>query len=163
MHMKTAEYYVKHLNMEPHIEGGYFKECLLGKDTISYRGMENRNLWSSIYFLLSEGEVSHLHIIDSDEVWYFHDGNPLTIYMISPEGELTAPKLGLDVSHGELPQLLVPKGYLFGAAMENEGYSLVGCMCAPCFRYETFALPTRAEIAAKYPEHAAKLSRLIDE
>ena len=153
--MKSAEFYIKHLDMEPHIEGGYFKECLLSGDTISYRGMKDRRLWSSIYFLLREGEVSHLHIIDSDEVWYFHDGNPLTIYMISP-------KLGLDAASGELPQILVPKGYIFGAAMENEGYSLVGCMCAPAFRYETFELPTRDEIIAKYPEYAEKLGRLLN-
>lgn len=160
--MKTAQYYIKHLELEPHIEGGYFKECLLGKDTMTYRGQE-RNFYSSIYFLLSKGEVSHLHIIDSDEVWYFHDGNPLTIYMISPEGELTCPKLGLDAANGELPQILVPKGYTFGAAMENDGFSLVGCMCAPCFRYETFHLPSRAEMLARYPEYADRLSRLLEE
>ena len=160
--MKSAEFYIKHLNMEPHIEGGYFKECLLSSDTISFRGMEDRRLWSSIYFLLSEGEVSHLHVIDSDEVWYFHDGNPLTIYMISPEGILSAPRLGLDAANGEFPQILVPKGYIFGAAMENGGYSLVGCMCAPGFSYETFKLPTKEEIAAKYPAYAEKLGRLLD-
>ena len=40
----SAEYYIEHLEMEPHVEGGYFKECLLEK--------EERNLWSSIYFML---------------------------------------------------------------------------------------------------------------
>ena len=23
----SAEYYIEHLEMEPHVEGGYFKEC----------------------------------------------------------------------------------------------------------------------------------------
>lgn len=159
--MRTAEYYIRHLEMEPHVEGGYFKECLLGQDVICYNGMENRNLWSSIYFLLREGEVSHLHVIDCDEVWYFHDGRPLTIYMISPEGKLTCPKLGLDAENGECPQILVPKGYIFGAAMENEGYSLVGCMCAPGFRYETFSMPPRAEILARFPEYTDRIGRLL--
>lgn len=45
--------------MEPHVEGGYFKECLLEK--------EERNLWSSIYFMLAKGEVSHFHRLKSDE------------------------------------------------------------------------------------------------
>ena len=70
----SAEYYIEHLEMEPHVEGGYFKECLLEK--------EERNLWSSIYFMLAKGEVSHFHRLKSDEVWYYHDGNALTIYMI---------------------------------------------------------------------------------
>ena len=73
--------------MEPHVEGGYFKECLLEK--------EERNLWSSIYFMLAKGEVSHFHRLKSDEVWYYHDGNALTIYMIDEAGKLTAAKLGL--------------------------------------------------------------------
>ena len=42
--MKSAEFYIKHLDMEPHIEGGYFKECLLSGDTISYREMKDRRL-----------------------------------------------------------------------------------------------------------------------
>jgi predicted cupin superfamily sugar epimerase len=37
--------------------------------------------------------------------------------MISPEGVLSAPKLGLDAASGERTQILVPKGYIFGAAM----------------------------------------------
>ena len=52
--MKTAQYYIDKLEMEPHVEGGYFKECLLGEDTIAVRGDAKRNLWSSIYFLLQK-------------------------------------------------------------------------------------------------------------
>lgn len=81
----SAEYYIEHLEMEPHVEGGYFKECLLEK--------EERNLWSSIYFMLAKGEVSHFHRLKSDEVWYYHDGNALTIYMIDEAGKLTAANL----------------------------------------------------------------------
>lgn len=29
----SAEYYIEHLEMEPHVEGGYFKECLLERKT----------------------------------------------------------------------------------------------------------------------------------
>ena len=93
----SAEYYIEHLEMEPHVEGGYFKECLLEK--------EERNLWSSIYFMLAKGEVSHFHRLKSDEVWYYHDGNALTIYMIDEAGKLTAAKLGLDLEKGEVPHI----------------------------------------------------------
>ena len=139
----SAEYYIEHLEMEPHVEGGYFKECLLEK--------EDRDLWSSIYFMLAKGEVSHFHRLKSDEVWYYHDGNALTIYMIDEEGKLTAAKLGLDLEKGEVPQVLVPKGMIFGSAMEEEGFSLVGCMVSPCFKYEEFELFDRKELLEKYP------------
>ena len=89
----SADYYIEHLQMESHVEGGYFKECLPEK--------EERNLWSSIYFMLAKGEVSHFHRLKSDEVWYYHDGNALTIYMIDEAGKLTAAKLGLNLEQGE--------------------------------------------------------------
>lgn len=146
--MRTAEDYIRELEMEPHVEGGYFKECLRGEEDAG-----GRALWSSIYFLVRRDEISHLHRLQSDEVWYFHDGAPLTIYMISPEGELSAPKLGLDKGRGESPQIRVPKGYLFGAAMEEEGFSLVGCMVAPAFRYEEFELPGRTQLLNAYPQY----------
>lgn len=158
--MKTAQYYIEQLGMEPHVEGGYFKECLLGEDTIAVRGDAKRNLWSSIYFLLQKDEVSHFHRLESDEVWYFHDGSALTIYMISPEGELLAPKLGLNLEKGEVPQILVPKGYIFGSAKEEEGYSLVGCMVAPGFRYEEFYLYERQELLHKYPKYKDVIEKL---
>lgn len=119
----SAEYYIEHLEMEPHVEGGYFKECLLEK--------EDRDLWSSIYFMLAKGEVSHFHRLKSDEVWYYHDGNALTIYMIDEEGKLTAAKLGLDLEKGEVPQVLVPKGMIFGSAMEEEASAWWDVWCHP--------------------------------
>lgn len=151
----SAEYYIEHLEMEPHVEGGYFKECLLEK--------EERNLWSSIYFMLAKGEVSHFHRLKSDEVWYYHDGNALTIYMIDEAGKLTAAKLGLDLEKGEVPQVLVPKGMIFGSAMEEEGFSLVGCMVSPCFKYEEFELFERKKLLEKYPEHSDVILRLTRE
>ena len=151
----SAEYYIEHLEMEPHVEGGYFKECLLEK--------EDRDLWSSIYFMLAKGEVSNFHRLKSDEVWYYHDGNALTIYMIDDEGKLTAAKLGLDLEKGEVPQVLVPKGMIFGSAMEEEGFSLVGCMVSPCFKYEEFELFDRKELLEKYPEHREVILRLTRE
>ena len=138
-----------------HVEGGYFKECLLEK--------EERNLWSSIYFMLAKGEVSHFHRLKSYEVWYYHDGNALTIYMIDEAGKLTAAKLGLDLEKGEVPQVLVPKGMIFGSAMEEEGFSLVGCMVSPCFKYEEFELFERKKLLEKYPEHSDVILRLTRE
>lgn len=83
-------------------------------------------------FYAGKGGSVPFHRLKSDEVWYYHDGNALTIYMIDEAGKLTAAKLGLDLEKGEVPQVLVPKGMIFGSAMEEEGFSLVGCMVSPC-------------------------------
>jgi len=147
--MKTAEYYIDKLGLEAHIEGGYFKQSYLSEDKIK----ENKKLYSSIYFLLKTGEVSNFHRLKSDELWYYHDGEALTIYIIDEKGNLIEKKLGLNIDKGEVPQVLVKKGSIFGSAMNNEGFSLVGCMVAPAFTYEEFELFKRRELLELYPEY----------
>lgn len=123
--MKNAEYYIKHLNLKPHLEGGYYMESFHGEDKIktgTAEGIEKeRFLWTSIYFMLCTGEVSHFHRLESDELWYYHDGEALTIYMITPEGQLITKQLGCHMENNEQPQILVPKGYIFGSAMNQDG------------------------------------------
>ena len=147
--MKTAEYYIEKLEMLPHVEGGYFKESFLSESLYN----TDKKLWSSIYFLLRTGEVSHFHRLKSDELWYYHAGESLTIYMITPEGNLITKQLGLNIENGESPQVLVPKGCIFGSAMNNDGFSLVGCMVSPAFEYKDFELFNRDELLSLYPEH----------
>lgn len=153
--MKSAEYYIKKLKMEPHIEGGYFKESFLSSDKIG-----DKNLWSSIYFLLTTNEVSNFHRLKSDEMWYHHDGEALTIYMIDTEGKLITKQLGNNIENGEEPQVLVPKGYIFGSAMNKEGYALVGCMVAPAFTYDDFELFDRDYLLNLYPEYKEIIIKL---
>ncbi len=145
--MKSAQYYIEKLDMIPHVEGGYFKDSIISKDFFR----EDKKLFSSIYFLLKTGEVSHFHRLTSDEMWYYHDGQALTIYMITPDGELITKQLGLDIERGEVPQVLVPKGYIFGSSMNNDGFALVGCMVAPAFTFDDFELFERAELLNMYP------------
>lgn len=157
--MKSAEYYIKNLEMEKHIEGGYFKETFLSVDEVR----SDKKLWSSIYFLLKTGEVSNFHRLKSDELWYHHDGEALTIYMISKEGELITSQLGNNIEKGERPQVLVPKGYIFGSAMNNDGYALVGCMVSPAFEYKDFELFEREYLLNLYPEHKKTILKLTRE
>lgn len=147
--MQSAEYFIDHLNLQPHVEGGYY--CSSFRSDTPFD--ENRPLWSSIYFLLRTGEVSHFHQLTADEMWYFHAGESLTIYMIDPEGQLTTQQLGLDIERGEQPQVLVPKGYVFGSAMNQPGFSLVGCMVSPGFTFEDFTLYDRNGLLNRYPQH----------
>lgn len=157
--MKTAEYYIKNLNMEAHIEGGYFKESFTSNDEVK----KDKKLWSSIYFLLKTGEVSNFHRLKSDELWYYHDGEALTIYMITPDGKLVTSLLGNNIENGETPQVLVPKGCIFGSAMNNEGYALVGCMVSPAFDYKEFELFDREYLLSLYPEHKEVILKLTRE
>lgn len=166
--MYTADYFIKHLSMIPHQEGGFFKECFVSKENIQTGGLTteseaSKKLWTSIYFLLNDGEVSNFHRLKSDEMWYYHSGSSLTIYMISPDGELIIEELGLDIENGEKPQILVPKGYIFGSAMNKSGYSLVGCMVSPGFEFKDFELFNRDYLLEKYPRYEEIIIKLTKE
>lgn len=154
--MKDSNYFIEKLNMTPHVEGGYFKESILSKDDLN----SEKKLYSSIYFLLRTGEVSNFHRLTADELWYYHAGEALTIYMITKEGKLITKELGIDIENGEDPQVLVEKGCIFGSAMNNDGFSLVGCMVAPAFTYEDFELFKREDLLEMYPEHRETIIKL---
>lgn len=154
----SAEYFIEKLEMTVHPEGGYYKETFISKDEI-----KDRKQWTSIYFLLKEGEVSNLHRLKSDEMWYYHGGSPLTIYMITEEGVLIEEKLGLNIEAGEKPQVLVPKNYIFGSAMNEEGYALVGCMVSPGFHFNDFELFEREDLLRSYPKYEDVIKKLTRE
>ncbi|KJZ95294.1 hypothetical protein ClosIBUN22A_CONTIG131g02620 [Clostridium sp. IBUN22A] len=163
--MYTADYFVKNLNMIAHPEGFCYKEIYSSEENITSKELRVnfegvRILWTSIYFLLRDGEVSNFHRLKSDEMWYYHSGSPLTIYMISPEGKFITEQLGLNIENGEKPQVLVPKDYIFGSAMNNEGYALVGCMVSPGFEFRDFELFKRSFLLEKYPQYEEIILKL---
>ena len=163
--MKDANYFIEKLDMTAHPEGGYYKESFISAENITDSDLtttfeDKRILWTSIYFLLRNGEVSNFHRLKSDETWYYHSGSPLTIYMITPEGEFITEQLGLDIEKGEKPQVLVPKNYIFGSAMNNKGYALVGCMVSPGFEFRDFELFERDTLLNLYPKYKETIEKL---
>ncbi|KEI86194.1 cupin domain-containing protein [Clostridium botulinum] len=163
--MKDANYFIEKLDMIAHPEGGYYKESFISAENITDSDLtttfeDKRILWTSIYFLLRNGEVSNFHRLKSDEMWYYHSGSPLTIYMITPKGELITEQLGLDIEKGEKPQVLVPKNYIFGSAMNNKGYALVGCMVSPGFEFRDFELFERDTLLNLYPKYKETIEKL---
>jgi uncharacterized protein len=158
----TADYYIQALQLEGHIEGGYFKELYKNSRTIRpQKDAEERVLSSTIYYLLKSGGVSKFHKLKSDEIWFFHDGSPLLIHMINQAGELQSVRLGLSVANGELPQVLVPAGTIFGAEVaEKDSFGLVSCMVSPGFDYKDFELCSYQELAKKYPNYLDLIKRL---
>lgn len=157
--MRDASYYIKNLGLEPHPEGGYFQSSYISQET-----SENRKLYTSIYFLLGVGDVSHFHRLKSDELWYFHVGSSLLVHVIDEEGNYVEHKLGLDIENGETPQVLVPKNTIFGSSVIEGGtFSLVGCMVAPGFEYEDFELFTQKELLQDYPQHKEIINKMAYE
>ena len=150
---QNAQYYIEHLHMEPHPEGGYYVSSFRAEDSINTRNVE-RPIYTSIYFLLRSQDISHFHRLKSDELWYYHGGSALTVHMIHEDGTYEAKKLGLNLKNGETPQVLVPKNTIFGSSVDEENtFSLVGCMVAPGFDFADFELFTQDQLLKQYPAH----------
>ena len=148
--MKDKKFYIEKLNMVKHPEGGYFVSTY--ESEIEYN---NRPMATSIYFLLPYNDSSFFHQLKSDELWYFHGGDPLSVYIIDENGEMKVEKLGLDIEKGEKMQVLVSKDQIFGSMCDVEGgYSIVGCVVAPGFIYEEFKLFSKEEMLDMYPNYS---------
>jgi len=153
--MDKIEKIIKVLDLQPHPEGGFFRETyrsqgVINEDSLSVDYSGSRNNSTCIYFLLTSDSFSAFHRIKQDEIWHFYDGSPLTLYLISPEGDYSTVVVGRELDEGHVPQYVVPGGYWFGATVEKE-YSLVGCTVSPGFDFLDFELADRNELVLAYP------------
>ena len=154
---------IKQLSLVEHIEGGYFIESYRSKATLATERVGGeRNLLTSIYYLLTDDRpINHLHRNQSDMVHYFQLGSPITYLLISPAGELTKVKFGLNFAEGEVGQLLVPGGYWKGAVLESGEYGLLGESVAPGFDYRDMEIARPDTFQADFPHLWSELSAYI--
>ena len=164
--MNDAQDWIECLRLQPHPEGGWFRETYRSPETIArphlpQRFTGDRSFSTAIYFLLQGDDFSALHRIKSDELWHFYAGDSLTVTVIAPDGELSRIHLGTDLSAGQTPQAVVRAGCLFGShVLKTSAFALVGCTVAPGFDFADFELPSRAELLTAYPQHREVIKRL---
>ena len=159
--MNDAAHWIRTLGLQPHPEGGHFRETYRAAESIPASGLPARfggarSFSTAIYFLLESGGFSALHRIKSDEAWHFHAGSPLEIFTIDPAGALRVLRLG----DGAF-QAVVPAGCWFGARVAAPGsYALVGCTVAPGFDFADFEMGRRADLLRHYPQHRELILQL---
>lgn len=135
--MKRSEELIQKYALEAHPEGGYFKEVY----TAPYIYEDSRETSGSIYFMLEENDISHMHVIDCDEIWYFHEGCGMKITMVDSKGNIISEKLGMNFDEDEKAMVVIPKGVLFGAEnLDKSSYTFVSCVTTPQFQYQGFRL-----------------------
>ena len=164
---KDAQYWINHLGLSPHPEGGYYRVTYKSDLTIvrsalpsSYQG--DRSASTAIYFLLDEGNFSAFHRIASDEVWHFYAGSSLVVYVIDPDGDYSELHLGSD--EGEEFQAVVKAGCWFASRVRDAvGFALVGCTVAPGFDFADFELGVRSELIRAFPAHRKLIEELTRE
>lgn len=132
----TAEEIVATLGLQPHPEGGYYRE--VWRDAPPGGG---RGAGTAILYLLKAGERSHWHrVLDAAEGWHWHGGVPLRLRISADGVAVTEQVLGLDLAAGQRPFGHVPAGHWQAAEPAGAGWVLVGCTVAPAFEFAGFEM-----------------------
>jgi len=121
-----------------------------------------------IDFLLIDLGYSRWHRVPDDELWTFHEGAPIELFLVTPDLQTLERSLlaasTLESAPGaprSRPTLVVPAGH-WQAARCTGDYSLVGCAMGPGFEFEGFTLLADrpddvAALEARHPELTALL------
>lgn len=151
MEENNAAYYIQKLQMEAHPEGGYYKESYRSAFKVSNTKGEQRNVCTAIYFLLANIDKSHFHRIQSDELWFHHQGEALEIVYIE-NGILNTVYLGSNLEAGEVLQATIPANTWFASKLKNQkGFGLVSCTVAPGFDFADFEMADKKQLLAEFP------------
>jgi uncharacterized protein len=141
--MTTRPPLAEKLDLQPHPEGGWFRETFRSAVTFHPPGYAGpRAAATGIYFLLQPGEFSAWHVVTSDELWFLHSGSlELRLGGAAPtpaeDGEAV-------VLTAENPQALVPAGVWQSAHPRNGEPVLVSCVVSPGFDFADFILAQEA-------------------
>jgi uncharacterized protein len=135
--MDDARAIIERLKLEPHPEGGWYRETWRAEAPPGERATA-----TAIHFLLEAGQRSHWHRVDAAELWLWHAGAPLRLLTApAEEGPVTEHALGGDVLAGQQPQRLVLPHH-WQATETTGGWALVSCIVSPGFEFGGFTLAT---------------------
>jgi predicted cupin superfamily sugar epimerase len=164
----TAKQLAKALNLEAHVEGGYFRQTFKAdhRPTIATENGDRVTMTSIYYLLSAESPIGHFHMNQSDIMHYFHVGDPITYYMIIADGSLQKAILGPDPTKGHKMQLMVKGGTWKASKTPTDGkygYGLIGEAVAPGFEYADMQLGKKAMLLKQFPKHIHLIEELSRE
>lgn len=160
------------LGLEPHPEGGFFRETFRSRDTVMTE-VGPRAAATGILFLVTGSRPSLFHRLRSEELWLYHAGAPLELFALLPDGSSERVVLAgvdaLGTSEDESPQAVVPGdawqaarvlAEKDGSGAVDDAWTLVTCVVVPGFDYADFELGEREELEAAYPLEAEVIASL---
>jgi len=166
---KSAAYWIDKLKLEPHPEGGFYRQTyradlILPEDALPPQFAGSRAVSTAIYFLLDRENFSAFHRLRSDELWHFYIGAPLVVHVIDENGAYSEISLGNNPEAGEVLQAVVKAGCWFASRVKDgKMFALVGCTVSPGFDFADFEMARREELLRQYPQHREVIERLTRE
>ncbi len=162
----TVQQLIQQYDLQPHPEGGWYKETYKSTEYISGNALPerfggSRSFSTAIYFLLEQGNFSAFHRIKSDECWHFYAGDPLLVYVMQLNGTLDIIHLGNDIEKGQVFQFVVPANCWFASKpAPGSTFCFVGCTVAPGFDFTDFELAKASSLTVLFPQHKAIIEEL---
>lgn len=128
---------IERLQLEPHPEGGFYKERYRSPLSVQRADGAQRSAYTLIDFLLPEGVESQWHrVLGADETWHFCAGSPLLLRRQHHGQAIEELTLG---AHPLSSWQLIPAG-CWQAARSTGAWTLVHCTVAPGFSFDDFEL-----------------------
>ncbi|MGY0035818.1 cupin domain-containing protein [Pedobacter sp. NJ-S-72] len=154
-----AGYWIDRLDLQPHPEGGYYKEMFRSHVEV-YRdnGIELRRACTSIYYLLEGNDFSGFHRLKSDELWYFHSGQPINIHVLDTDGGYRCIELS-DSETGNLQAIIEPNCWFAAEISSKQDFALVSCAVAPGFDFSEFEMATKSSLSSIYPSQKSLIEK----
>jgi predicted cupin superfamily sugar epimerase len=151
----NAEQLITSLELQEHVEGGYFKRTFQAdhRAKISTDIGERYTLTSIYYLLTAQSPIGHWHLNKSDIIHFFHLGDPIEYYLISPDGKLQTVTLGPNPLLGHQLQMTVTGGTWKASRLTGEHYGLISEAVAPGFEYDDMTLGQRRSLTQQFPQH----------
>lgn len=162
MNFNTTKELVEHLELEKHVEGGYFRETYRAKEIVQTpRGP--RNSMTSIYYCLPSDDFSVWHkIIDAEETFHFHYGDSALIYKIECR-KITTEILGPQPIGKQT--ITMPKNTWFSirpcGIKKPVPYTLMSCSVVPGFDYKDLEIATSTLLDELEPSEHKLASSLL--
>jgi hypothetical protein len=162
----TVQQYIRQLGLQPHPEGGFYRETYRSDENIPAEGLPERfngkrSFATAIYFLIEQHNFSALHKIKSDETWHFYAGDALEVIELDEAGILKTTLIGNNLDAGEVFQYTVKANTWFGSRVKAGGsFSLVGCTVAPGFDFKDFEMAEREELLRLFPQHSELITQM---
>jgi len=163
----TARELIERLRLEPlPMEGGWFRETWRSADVwpraaLPHRYRHDKHAATAILYLLTADSCSLLHRLPTDELYCFHDGDPVEMLMLEPGGDGTVLRFGHDLAAGEVVQARVPAGAWQGSRLLAGGaWALLSVIVAPGFDPDDYEHGDRATLVAGWPAHAERIQVL---
>lgn len=132
---------ITELDLQPHPEGGYYREIFRSGSKVQPDGQRaERDALTAIYFLLVAGQHSAWHQVLSDEVWSHLEGDALELLCFdAKDSQASTIELSRFSADGAKPIHVVPAG-IWQAARPLGEYALLGCYVGPGFDFSDFRM-----------------------